>query len=201
MKLILASASPRRAEILTNAGLTFETHSADVDESRRTKESPADLVERLALAKAQAVADRSPIAEPTIVIGADTIVVVEDDILGKPGTSAVARDMLRRLGGREHAVITGVALAVLSAGPAPLAYTTRVEHEITRVWFSPMNSKEIDDYVATGEPLDKAGSYAIQGLAGRFIPRIEGCYFNVVGLPLARVWRMLAEANFCAAEK
>lgn len=201
MKLILASASPRRAEILTNAGLAFETYSAAVDESRLPNESPVQMVERLALAKAQAVAGRLQIAEPAIVIGADTVVVLDDDVLGKPRTFEIARAMLYRLSGREHAVITGVAvLAAVPGAPRPFADAVCVEHEITRVWFSPMSPREIEEYAATGEPLDKAGAYAIQGLAGRFIPRIEGCYFNVVGLPLARVWKMLAAAHFSQIE-
>jgi septum formation protein len=193
VKLILASGSPRRAEILAAAGIPFEAHPATVDESRLPNESPDAMVERLALVKARAAAAALRMVEQAVVLGADTVVVVDDEVLGKPGTPQRAREMLLRLRGHEHLVISGVALLrVTPSGPEAIG-DSRVGHEITRVWFTPMTDEEVDDYVATGESLDKAGGYAIQGRAGRFIQRIEGCYFNVVGLPLARVNQMLAD--------
>jgi nucleoside triphosphate pyrophosphatase len=187
MKLILASASPRRAEILSAAGIPFEVRASRIDESRLPGESPEKMVERLARAKAEAVALELLPSDSTIILGADTVVVANDEILGKPGNAATAREMLPKLRGREHLVITGFALS------RPQDNQIRVGHETTRVWFSNMTNDEVDAYVATHEPLDKAGAYAIQGIAGRYIPRIEGCYFNVVGLPLARVWQVLKE--------
>jgi septum formation protein len=193
VKLILASGSPRRAEILAAAGIPFEAHRATIDESRLPNESPDVMVERLALAKARSAAGALQIAQQAVVLGADTVVVIDDEVLGKPGTPQRAREMLLRLRGREHLVISGVALLRVAPGKPEAIGDSRVGHEITRVWFTPMTDEEVDDYVATGEPLDKAGAYAIQGRAGRFIPRIEGCYFNVVGLPLARVNQMLGD--------
>jgi septum formation protein len=193
VKLILASGSPRRAEILAAAGIPFEAHPTTIDESRLPNESPDAMVERLALAKARSAAGTLRIAHQAVVLGADTVVVVDDEVLGKPGTPQRAREMLLRLRGREHLVISGVALLRVTPGKPEAIGDTRVGHETTRVWFTPMTDEEVDDYVATGEPLDKAGAYAIQGRAGRFIPRIEGCYFNVVGLPLARVNQMLGD--------
>lgn len=190
MKLILASASPRRAEILRSARLSCEIIPADVDEARLDSESPEQMVQRLALAKAKAVAAALAIVEPAIVLGADTVVVIGEKILGKPLTAARAIEMLRELQGREHRVITGVAALAHPSG-ASLA-----EIESTSVWFERMTEREIAGYVATGEPLDKAGAYAIQGIAARYIPRIEGDYFNVVGLPLARLWKMLRQLGY-----
>jgi septum formation protein len=190
MKLILASASPRRAEILSAAGIPFEVRASKIDESRLPGESPDKMVERLARAKAEAVARGVLQTGPTIILGADTIVVANDEILGKPGSAATAREMLQKLRGRDHLVITGFALLRVPDGKM------RVSHETTRVWFSNMTDAEIDSYVATEEPLDKAGAYAIQGIAGRYIPRIEGCYFNVVGLPMARVWEAMKELGW-----
>jgi septum formation protein len=189
-KLILASASPRRAEILSAAGIPFEVRASKVDESRLPSESPEDMVERLARAKAEAVARELPPADSVIILGADTVVVAGDQILGKPGNAAIAREMLLKLRGREHLVITGFAL--LRAQDKQI----RIGHETTRVWFSNMADEEVDFYAASEEPLDKAGAYAIQGIAGRYIPRIEGCYFNVVGLPLARVWQALTDLGW-----
>jgi septum formation protein len=190
MKLILASASPRRAEILSAAGISFEVRASKIDESRFPGESPENMVERLARAKAEAVAREFLPTDTTIVLGADTVVVAGDEILGKPGNAAIAREMLLKLRGREHLVITGFAL--LRAQDKQIC----VGYETTRVWFSDMTDEEVDAYVATNEPLDKAGAYAIQGIAGRYIPRIEGCYFNVVGLPIARVWQALKELGW-----
>jgi septum formation protein len=190
VKLILASASPRRAEILAAAGIPFEVRASKVDESRLAGESPEQMVGRLARAKAEAVALINNSDQPRIILGADTVVVVAQEILGKPGDAATAQQMLMKLRGREHRVITGFALLHTHDKEA------RVGHETTRVWFSEMTDAEVDAYVATNEPLDKAGGYAIQGIAGRYIPRIEGCYFNVVGLPIGRVWRALKELGW-----
>ena len=188
MKLILASASPRRAEILRNAEIRFEIWSTDVDESRLDNESPGEYVRRLALAKARAAADRNPsLAADDLIIGADTVVVVDSVILGKPASSVDAKRMLRSIGGRVHEVHTGLALLQISGTQQ------RVVEEITRVHFMHLNDQEIEDYIATGEPFDKAGAYAIQGIGGRYVTRIEGCYFNVMGLPLTRLWTLLRE--------
>ncbi|MFN8641869.1 MAG: Maf family protein [Candidatus Binatia bacterium] len=180
--LVLASASPRRAELLEAAGYEFDVDTADVDETPRPGEAPEAYVQRLALAKALAVAARHTEA---MVLGADTTVVVDGTILGKPADAAEARTMLQRLAGHAHEVLTGVALV---CGP-----WTRVEVATTRVWFLPLTPEEIDGYVASGEPMDKAGAYAIQGRASRFASRIDGSYSNVVGLPVALVHQRLLE--------
>ncbi len=161
--LILASASPRRQELLRNAGIAHLVRPANVLEEFLPGESPEACVERL---------------------GADTVVAVDNELLGKPVNQADAARMLRLLSGREHRVITGICLIGSLRGED-------VRHEITRVTVSPLTEHEIAFYLATGEPMDKAGAYAIQGQASRWIPRIEGCYFNVVGLPIALVYRML----------
>jgi len=201
--LVLASASPRRQELLRNAGISFTVQPADIDETPRDGESAKDCAERLAREKALAVSHSQP---ESYVLGADTIVVVKGAILGKPSGADEAARMLRLLSGREHEVITGVCL-VGPAKPAPGEHRselrtenremrTRFEDtasETTLVTMSEMSGEEICAYVATGEPMDKAGAYAIQGIASRWIPRIEGDYSNVVGLPVALVWRMLRE--------
>jgi septum formation protein len=179
MKLILASSSPRRAEILRHAGLAFSVLSSAVDETPLPGESPEALVLRLALAKAELVAARA--VGPAIVAGADTTVVCEGKFLNKPESPEEARAMLRMLSGRAHSVLTGVALIRLPDNQR------RQFTESTKVQFREVSESELSDYLATKEPYDKAGAYAIQGHAGRFIPRIEGCYFNVVGLPLSRL--------------
>jgi len=179
MKLILASSSPRRAEILANAGLPFSVLSSAVDESPYPGEAPAALVQRLANAKADLVTARA--VGPAIILAADTVVVLDDKILGKPNSREDARHMLRQLSGRTHSVLTGVALIRLPDGER------RQFIESTLVHVRPITDEELSSYLATQEPYDKAGAYAIQGQAGRYIPRIEGCYFNVVGLPLSRV--------------
>jgi len=179
MKLILASSSPRRAEILANAGLPFSVLSSAVDESPYPGEAPAALVQRLANAKADLVTARA--VGPAIILAADTVVVLDDKILGKPSSTEDARHMLQQLSGRTHTVLTGVALVRLPDGER------RQFIESTLVHFRLITDEELSSYLATGEPYDKAGAYAIQGQAGRYIPRIEGCYFNVVGLPLSRV--------------
>ena len=180
--LILASASPRRKELLTQAGFTFEVRAAHLNEDPRPEEDPIAYVTRLAREKAQAVFDAAGNAEAAV-LGADTTVTLDNHMLGKPEDAADAARMLRLLSGRTHRVITGVAVVT----------TRRVEvaAEVTGVSFLTLSDEEIAAYVATGEPMDKAGAYGIQGRAARWIPRVEGCYFNVVGLPLALVTTML----------
>jgi septum formation protein len=180
--LVLASASPRRQELLRNAGILFDVQPAHIPENPRPGEQAKDFAERLAREKALAVAKERP---RDIVLGADTVVVVDGQILGKPLDSADAARMLRMLSGREHQVITGV--CVVANGQSSVA------DETTAVTMSEISENEIADYLATGEPMDKAGAYAIQGVASRWIPRIEGDYSNVVGLPVALVWRMLRD--------
>ncbi len=188
MKLILASASTRRAEILRDAGFSFAVLSSAVDETPFSGESAHQLVQRLSSAKAELVAARA--VGPAIVIAADTEVALEGRVFGKPRSSEDARQTLEKLSGRTHSVVTGITLIRLPDAER------RAFVEITNVHFATLSADEITYYLATGEPHDKAGSYAIQGYAGRFIPRIEGCYFNVVGLPLARLCRALAELGW-----
>jgi septum formation protein len=188
MKLILASASTRRADILRAAGIPFIVMSSAVDETPIPNESSPDLVQRLADAKAELVAARA--VGPAIVIAADTVVTLDAHILGKPRTTDDARTMLSKLSGRTHSVVTGVTLVRL-----PDAERRRFV-ETTHVHFTALSDEELNRYLATDEPDDKAGSYAIQGRAGRYIPRIEGCYFNVVGLPLSRLCHELAELGW-----
>lgn len=188
IKLILASASARRAEILRDAGIAFTVLSSAVDETPIPGESAPDLVQRLADAKAELVAARA--LGPAIVIAADTEVVLDGQILGKPRTTDDARNMLAKLSGRTHAVVTGVTLIRL-----PDAERRRFV-EITNVHFASLSPEELTRYLASEEPFDKAGAYAIQGRAGRYIPRIEGCYFNVVGLPLAQLCHALTELGW-----
>ena len=187
MKLILASASPRRAEILRNAGISFETYSAMIDESRRPGELRGDYVRRLALAKARAAVEALPDSGERVFIGADTVVVADGEILGKPSSDVEAARMLRLLSGSVHEVHTGLAAV---RRPRPME---GIVEEVTRVTFAPLSDDEIGSYIATGEPFDKAGAYGIQGIGGRYVTRIEGCYFNVMGLPLARLWSLLRE--------
>jgi septum formation protein len=188
MKLILASASVRRAEILHDAGLSFTVLSSAVDETPMAGESPAELVQRLADAKAELVSARA--MGPAIIIAADTEVVLDGHVFGKPRTSEDARKMLTKLSGRTHSVLTGVTLIRIPD------VERRSFVETTQVQFAHIPEEEIRKYLATGEPFDKAGSYAIQGRAGRYIPRIEGCYFNIVGLPLARLCQELRELGW-----
>jgi septum formation protein len=191
MKLILASSSPRRAEILRDAGIPFEIRAAQVDEAELPDETARAMVTRLAEAKARAVAAQiDPTTRDCFIVGADTTVELDGEILGKPRDAAHAREMLAKLAGRTHHVLTGIFLLRLPGN------ATRATVEKSAVTFAPLSEKEVDAYVATGEPLGKAGAYAIQGLAGRFIPGIEGCYFNVVGLPLARLYALLRELGW-----
>lgn len=180
--LFLASASPRRSELLAQAGFSFEVHPAHIPEEPLTNENPIAYVVRLAREKAQAVFDE--LGDPqAVVLGADTTVTLDGHILGKPEDAADAARMLRMLSGRTHRVMTGVAVAT--------AKGAEVAAEVTGVQFLTLSEEDIAAYVATGEPIDKAGAYAIQGRAARWIPRVEGCYFNVVGLPLALVSTLL----------
>jgi septum formation protein len=205
--LILASASPRRRELLTQAGFSFQVHPANVPEDPLHNEDPIAYVTRLAREKAEAVYNelmgapsfrlssgervgsheshdaQAQSAPPQMVLGADTTVTLDNHILGKPEDPADAARMLRLLSGRTHRVITGVALVT--------ANHIEVAAEATAVQFLALSEQDIAAYVATGEPMDKAGAYAIQGRAARWIPRIEGCYFNVVGLPIALVSTLL----------
>ncbi|MBS1823166.1 MAG: septum formation inhibitor Maf [Acidobacteria bacterium] len=189
--LILASSSPRRRELLTQAGFDFTVEAADIDERIQSGESPAKYVQRLAVEKAQAVydrfKDRDSSGDPLLVLGADTTVVSEGEVLGKPADPADARRMLQRLSGRTHQVLTGIA-AVSASGVVS-------EVEITQVFFDLIHESELERYLSSGEPMDKAGAYGIQGYAARWIPRIEGCYFNVMGLPLARTIALIARAG------
>lgn len=225
MKLILASASPRRRELLRAAGIAFEVQATDIPEVPNEGEPPEEFVKRLALQKAGKACElwqskktrpnqslSQPTHDPSVsqqlrgqslsqperavpltrepadewFLGADTTVVVDGQILNKPEDARDAARMLRLLSGRWHEVITGVALVMFGS-----MHVFFVEWETTRVEFAELSEEEIASYVATGEPMDKAGAYAIQGIASRWIPRIEGDYANVVGLPVARVWRML----------
>jgi septum formation protein len=179
--LILASQSPRRREILESAGIPFTVQVAGVPEQIEAAETPRQYVLRLARSKASAV-------DGPLVLGADTVVVLDEHILEKPNDAEDARRMLRLLSGRVHSVITGVCLRKFS--------DYQLEACETRVHFAELTAEEIDAYVASGEPMDKAGAYAIQGLASKFIDRIEGDYFNVVGLPVRLVYRMLQDYGF-----
>jgi septum formation protein len=191
--LILASASPRRRELLTQAGFSFQVESIPVTEDPRPGEDPIHLVKRLAREKAHAVFNarqqrHAPSDnDPLLVLGADTVVVCDHELLNKPIDDADAARMLRLLAGRTHQVITGVSLI------SPLG--VEVAAETTRVTMLTLSEEEILAYVATREPMDKAGAYAIQGHASRWIPRIVGCYFNVVGLPVALVNTMIESAH------
>ena len=194
MKLILASASPRRAEILRDAGFAFEVIPAHVDETRLPREAAAKYVARLASSKARLVAQSlAGKKQKAFVIGADTIVVAGPSIFGKPKNAADARRMLRLLSAKSHQVLTGVSVVSVPSGK-------ELRHvEKTRVEFLRLSNVEIRNYLATGEPFDKAGAYGIQGIGGRFVRRIEGCYFNVMGLPLSRVWSMLRASGWRSA--
>jgi len=179
LPLILASQSPRRRELLATAGILFTVRVREVEEIRAPGEPPDDYARRLARAKAEAAwEDRNE-----IVLGADTVVVLDQQVLEKPRDQADARAMLRFLSGREHTVITGICLRHPRG--------SSIDSTATRVRFAPLTDAEIEAYAATEEPLDKAGAYAIQGLASKFVERVEGCYFNVIGLPVSQVYRYL----------
>ncbi|WP_404980633.1 Maf family protein [Carboxydichorda subterranea] len=182
MGLVLASTSPRRRQLLAMVGARFEVEVPGADEREYCLEDPERLVMALARAKAESVASRRP---RDLVVGADTVVVLDGRILGKPADGREAREMLEALSGRTHEVWTGVALVRREPEAC------RVEAERTEVTFRSLDPDEVDRYVALGEGMDKAGAYAVQGVGGLFVERIEGCYFNVVGLPLARLHTML----------
>jgi len=181
-RLVLASTSSRRVEILSAVAWPFEAMAAGVDETRLPSEAPVSYVTRLAKAKADAVAER---LSAGLVLGADTTVVTSGELLGQPRDGEDARRMLRLLSGKWHEVLTGVAL--VRAGHAN---NSVVDHETTRVRFGEMSEAEIDWYVATEEPMDKAGAYAVQGKAALFIEEIQGDYFNIVGLPVRLVYEL-----------
>jgi septum formation protein len=185
-KIVLASKSPRRAEILRAVGWEFEAVAANIDETRRESEDAVTYVKRLAQTKAETVAQM--ISHDGLVLGADTVVVTDEEILGQPGDDANARRMLKLLNGKWHEVVTGIAL--LRAGQAPQVL---IDHQTTRVRFCEMTESEIEWYVATGEPSDKAGAYAIQGRGGIFIEEIQGDYFNIVGLPVRLLYELLGK--------
>ncbi|HTI42202.1 MAG TPA: Maf family protein [Vicinamibacterales bacterium] len=188
MPIVLASASPRRAELLRAAGIEFEVMPAHIDETAHAAESPEAYVRRVADSKARAIAGR---VNDRIILAADTTVVIDDQMLAKPEDDEDAKRMLRMLSGRTHEVLTAVAVCRGPEGSAPLRTGRLIEIERTQVEFAPLTEFEIDWYVATGEPRDKAGAYAIQGYASRFITRIDGSYSNVVGLPMALVYDIL----------
>jgi septum formation protein len=214
--LILASASPRRRELLTQAGYQFQIHPANIPEDPHPGEDPIAYVSRLARQKAEAVYHQ--LADPTaVVLGSDTTVTIEDpllgsEILGKPENAEDAARMLRLLSGRTHRVITGISLVYAcnekSESESTKAALSQAAHvpnianstaaEVTAVQFLNLSEADIANYIATGEPNDKAGAYAIQGHAARWIPRIEGCYYNVMGLPISRVATMLANLPITA---
>ncbi len=183
MSLILASSSPRRRELLRNAGLEFQVHASGVVENPQPGETAENYARRAAREKALSVAANSP--SGSLVLGADTVVAVGDEILGKPTGPEDAARMLRQLSGNTHRVITGVCLV-----RAPDCVEV-VKHETTLVTFRKLEEEEIRNYIRSPEPFDKAGAYAIQGLASKFVTRIEGCYFNIVGLPVPRVLGIL----------
>jgi septum formation protein len=185
-QIVLASASPRRAELLANAGFVFTVRPADVDETRRPDESPDTYVRRIAIAKARAV-DGAVLASGTIVLAADTTVVVGGEVLGKPSGPEDARRMLTSLAGTVHQVLTGVVVRTAQREACEIARTD--------VHLIALTPEEIAWYVESGEPEGKAGAYAIQGRAARFVDRIEGSWSNVVGLPVATVYRMLKRAG------
>jgi len=190
MTIVLASASPRRQELLTNAGIEFVVRPANIPEVRLPDESPKVFAERMAQEKARAIRNNVETAYPRnqnslAILGADTVVVIGNEVLGKPANSDDAARMLRLLSGHEHSVITGVCLSGENFED--------VRSEITIVHFGELSESDIKSYIKTGEPMDKAGAYAIQGMASRWISKIEGDYNNVVGLPVDLVLQMLRE--------
>ena len=188
MGLILASASPRRAELLRAAGIEFDVIPADVDEAMGPEDQPEGYARRMAQLKAEAII---PLAPGRAILGADTIVIIDNEVLGKPADAAAARRMLALLSGRTHTVLTAVCLV------NPAVESGRVQTWVARtsVELAPLTQAEIAWYVASGEPADKAGAYAIQGLASRFVTRIDGSYSNVVGLPVALVYDLCTRAG------
>lgn len=194
MRLVLASASPRRQALLRGLGLGFQVVPSGLEEPLVADVPPERLATRLARAKARAVAARLGPGEPAVVLAADTLVVVEGAVLGKPADAAEARAMLRRMAGRTHAVVTGVAALATATGEE------LVEAVTTAVTMHPYGEEAIAAYVATGEPLDKAGAYAVQGLGARLVARVDGCYTNVVGLPVRTTARLLRALGIAVPE-
>jgi len=195
--LVLASASPRRQELLRNLGVPCVVHSTEISEIPQPGETGPAFAERMAKEKAQMVLRQRP---TDVILGADTVVLVDQQILGKPTDLADAARMLRLLSGRTHTVITGVCLLGTGNRELATAYCD-IRSETTLVTMDALTDAEIDSYVATAEPMDKAGAYAIQGYASRWIPRIEGDYFNVVGLPIFLLFKMLREHGIVADER
>jgi septum formation protein len=188
--LILASSSPRRQELIRALNLPFSIQASDVDETITEVLSPVQIVETLSLRKAKVIADQvksSQVQQNVIVVGSDTIVVFRDEVLGKPKDASDAARMLTMLQGNVHEVYSGVALIQIGSGE------TKVQHRQTKVKMKPLNAKQIANYIATGEPNDKAGAYAIQGIGATIVESIEGDYFNVVGLPLSLLSDMLSD--------
>jgi len=194
LRLVLASASPRRAELLSAAGFAFDLGPVDVDERILADESPFDYVRRLAGDKAARAVARLPraVLPQCVVLGADTAVVVDGHVLGKPASDEEAAAMLRQLSGRRHEVLTGVHL---QHGGRAVGSVTE-----TAVFFSPLGDEEVAWLVQSGEGRDKAGAYAVQGRAARFIPRIEGSYSNVVGLPIAAVTELMSRLGLAPTD-
>jgi len=186
-RLVLASKSPRRAEILRAVGWEFEAVAANIDETRMESEDAVSYVKRLAQAKAETVARKTSAG---LVLGADTVVLIDEEVLGQPRDDEDASRMLKLLSGRWHEVLTGLALVRVGNPPRVL-----INHETTRVRFCEMSANEIDWYVSTGEPKDKAGAYAIQGRGGLFIEEIEGDYFNIVGLPVRLLYKLMSDSR------
>jgi len=196
-RVVLASKSPRRQELLKNLSVKFEVITSDFDEKLISHEgkSPSEFASELAAAKVAAVADKlnGDAGRDVLIIGADTIVVMDGHIMGQPEDEADAKKMLSKLSGADNEVVTGVSVLKISGGKK----SSRSGHESTRVFFKKLSSYEIDRYVKTGEPMDKAGAYGIQGFASLFVEKIDGCYFNVVGLPIMRLSKLFAEHGYC----
>ena len=193
-EIVLASGSPRRRELLARFGVPFRVQTSHVDETSDLPASPAEIVEELARRKGRAVAEE---CRDALVIGADTVVVFNGNILGKPDDEQDAAYMLKMLSGKEHQVYSGLSLTVVSRGEITKEY---VSHRMTRVWMRSLSPEKIQWYVNTKEPLDKAGAYGIQGLGACLVERIEGCYFNVVGMSLSLLDEMLTELGYCIAQ-
>ena len=196
MKLILASGSPRRREILTDLGYSFDVKTADFDESQVSLEKPSEGVQALALGKATAAAEATSVDAPTVFLGSDTVVALNDAVMGKPADEEDAKAMLRSLSGKTHVVYTCVALVEKNERGEIVSNETFVE--ATEVTFFELSEEEIDWYVGTGEPMDKAGAYGIQGLGRVLVEGIRGDYETVVGLPAARVYRALRKHDIVA---
>jgi septum formation protein len=190
VRLVLASQSPRRIEMLKLLGITFDAIPSDIDETTDLTEGPA-VVEYLAHAKAKHIADQLTLQANSemLVLGADTVVLLGNDILGKPTTREHAYQMLMRMSGRHHRVVTGVCVMNLKSGESV------VKHEVSSVYFRSLDPAEVRTYAKTEEPMDKAGAYALQGAAAAFVDRVDGCYSNIIGLPMPLTVKMLRQAG------